>query len=271
MAKINLWLTGEWTGSDANGELADTIRNFLVREANHKCSECGWNKVNPSTGNVPLEVDHIDGVSTNNSRDNLKVLCPNCHSLTPTYKSLNKNGRAWRKNYNQFELKGRKPAQPKSLCECGTIKERTAKSCRECDKKKRKEQTAYPAITEILSSIESVGLNAYAKTLGMSDNGLRAYLKRSGITEIPTKKPAYAGTACYCGVMLSTEDAKAGRTRCPEHRPVEFIYPPIEEILAGIEEFGISAYARKIGIPYASTLRKHLVRRGVDVTKRNNK
>ena len=56
--------------------------------------ECGWNKINPITNKVPIELEHIDGNSENNSLDNLKLLCPNCHSLTPTYKALNiGNGR----------------------------------------------------------------------------------------------------------------------------------------------------------------------------------
>lgn len=39
---------------------------------------------------MPLEVEHIDGDSTNNKEYNLTLLCPNCHSLTKTYRGLNK-------------------------------------------------------------------------------------------------------------------------------------------------------------------------------------
>ena len=38
-------------------------------------------------GAIPLELDHIDGCPTNNRFDNLRLLCPNCHALTPTYRS----------------------------------------------------------------------------------------------------------------------------------------------------------------------------------------
>lgn len=47
---------------------------------------------------IPLEVDHIDGNHKNSFPSNVRLLCANCHSLTPTYKSKNKgNGRHTRK------------------------------------------------------------------------------------------------------------------------------------------------------------------------------
>jgi 5-methylcytosine-specific restriction endonuclease McrA len=56
--------------------------------------ECDWNKVNETTGKVPIQLEHIDGHSENNTLSNLKLLCPNCHSLTSTFGALNKgNGR----------------------------------------------------------------------------------------------------------------------------------------------------------------------------------
>lgn len=39
---------------------------------------------------MPLELDHIDGNNKNNSLNNLRLLCPNCHTLTPTYRGRNK-------------------------------------------------------------------------------------------------------------------------------------------------------------------------------------
>jgi 5-methylcytosine-specific restriction endonuclease McrA len=54
--------------------------------------------VHPQTGRIPLEIDHIDGDSGHNTEGNLRLLCPNCHSLTPSYRNLNKgNGRLWRR------------------------------------------------------------------------------------------------------------------------------------------------------------------------------
>ncbi len=38
---------------------------------------------------IPLQIDHIDGNSDNNTEDNFRLLCPNCHAQTPTYSGKN--------------------------------------------------------------------------------------------------------------------------------------------------------------------------------------
>lgn len=53
-----------------------------------KCEECGWKK-QTADGRIPLELDHINGISTDNRLKNLRILCPNCHSLKPTHRGRN--------------------------------------------------------------------------------------------------------------------------------------------------------------------------------------
>ena len=96
---IKRWKNGEETGLKGEYGISLNIRRFLKEKYHNKCQICGWGEVNPHTGNVPLEVHHIDGDYTNNSEENLQLLCPNCHSLTETYKNSNKNGRKSRNKY----------------------------------------------------------------------------------------------------------------------------------------------------------------------------
>ena len=86
----------DWLNSDGKSKsiyIPIYIKSYLMELHNNKCECCGWCKINPTTGLIPLEVHHIDGDYTNNKIENLQLLCPNCHSLTETYKSSNKLGR----------------------------------------------------------------------------------------------------------------------------------------------------------------------------------
>jgi 5-methylcytosine-specific restriction endonuclease McrA len=88
---INDWLCKKITGRKRDGRPSDFVRRYLLEESNYKCTECGWGKPNPINGIIYLEIDHIDGIRENSYRENLRVLYPNCHTLTDTYKTLNKN------------------------------------------------------------------------------------------------------------------------------------------------------------------------------------
>jgi hypothetical protein len=63
-------------------------RRRVFEEQNYCCSGCGisdWRGVK-----IPLELEHKDGNNQNNNRENLEGLCPNCHSITETWRGRNK-------------------------------------------------------------------------------------------------------------------------------------------------------------------------------------
>jgi hypothetical protein len=97
MQEIERWLRGTWDGCTAkNKELSKRIRDFLLDNCNYKCEKCGWSGINMYSGNTTLQIHHKDGDYQNNIKDNLEVLCPNCHSLTENNGSLNEKGKGRR-------------------------------------------------------------------------------------------------------------------------------------------------------------------------------
>lgn len=97
-AFVKKWLDGEISGTTLTGLRGGYIKKYLIELYNNKCQLCGWGELNQYTNTIPLDIHHIDGNYKNNRPENLQLLCPNCHALTPTYKAANKgNGRKLRK------------------------------------------------------------------------------------------------------------------------------------------------------------------------------
>lgn len=70
-----------------NGTSRKGMKQHIIWEQRGKCSRCCLYEWLDKP--ITLELEHIDGNSLNNSRNNLECLCPNCHSQTPTYKAKN--------------------------------------------------------------------------------------------------------------------------------------------------------------------------------------
>lgn len=132
---------------------------------------------------ITLQVDHIDGDNLNNLRDNLRFLCPNCHAATDTFTGKNVNRGVRTSNHCK---------------DCGDRVSVKATRCRKCARLKKSEEfqttrqpntkAAYPEVPEMVKAIEDIGYLQYSKTLGVSDNAVRGYLKRRGVDPLPSRR-----------------------------------------------------------------------------------
>ncbi len=75
------------------------LRRRIIKEnlLDYKCAICGISEWNNKK--ISLEIDHINGINNDNRIENLRFLCPNCHSQTSTYGSKNSNI-----NINDYEI-----------------------------------------------------------------------------------------------------------------------------------------------------------------------
>lgn len=82
------------------------FKRKLIAEHGEICmdADCAWDFTKRK---VRVEIHHVDGDSLNNTASNFVLLCPGCHSLTPTYGSKNKgNGRHERRKKALLEAHG---------------------------------------------------------------------------------------------------------------------------------------------------------------------
>lgn len=174
--KINEWLKGNFNGSQENGNLSNFIRNYLLEKANYQCEICGWHEINPTTNKVPLEIHHIDGDYKNNKPENLQVLCPNCHSLTPNFKALNVSERE--------RTQVRKDKKEYYCVDCGKLISKGSTRCNQCEAKAR--ITEKPLTREELKQlIRTTPFTTIGERVGVSDNAIRKWCKQYNL---PTKK-----------------------------------------------------------------------------------
>lgn len=88
--KIQSWLSSGETGFTVDTTIRGVIRDYILQDQDYKCAICGisncWNGQQ-----LNFVLDHINGDASNSSRENLRLVCPNCDSQLPTFKSRNKN------------------------------------------------------------------------------------------------------------------------------------------------------------------------------------
>ena len=133
---------------------------------------------------LALEIDHVDGNWRNCLLENVRFVCPNCHSQTP---SNTRSQAIFGNDVDDFQkaitLKQEKyrDSKKKTCNDCDNVIHGNSIRCRSCQNKvPRLKKIEYPQAEFLIQNIKSSSYRAVAKELGVSDSALRKHLKRNG-------------------------------------------------------------------------------------------
>jgi Zn finger protein HypA/HybF involved in hydrogenase expression len=155
---------------------SNKLRKRLISEGikEHKCECCGLNEWLGEL--IPLELDHIDGDHYNNTLENLKILCPNCHAKTPTYRGKNKRSKNSQTLKNKNQIEKIKKVYNCSSCEVELKTKSKTGLCFLCHSKSQR-RVERPPTEQLLIELQKSSYVAVGKKYGVSDNTIRKWLK----------------------------------------------------------------------------------------------
>jgi hypothetical protein len=119
---------------------------------------------------LSLQLDHINGDNTDNRIENIRLLCPNCHSQTETF--CGKNTTKSKKN------KG------KNICKCGKPKAIQSQMCQECFNKTKFDKLTkitWPSNDDLVAMVNGSNIYQVSKKLGVSFHAVKKRLKNRGL------------------------------------------------------------------------------------------
>lgn len=152
---------------------SNELKKYLLDDKifEYKCYKCNlttWNNLP-----IPLELEHINGVHSDNRLENLTLLCPNCHAQTETYR-----GKNIKKQNKQVEEKV-KEIRFKNNCLICNTPTNNEKYCSSVCQHKRLEKfdTSKENIIKLLKEFNG-NLTQISKSLNISDNGFKRWCKK---------------------------------------------------------------------------------------------
>lgn len=164
------------------------LKLFKLGMLENKCYICGI--VDWQGQKISLELDHINGQHHDNTLTNLRILCPNCHSQTDTFRNVSRDGRRKQREPRKIQVLKNAPVKEKKelirkkrdkkYCKCGQVINYRSDFCKACRPHTKK--IDWPSPEVLIERLSTTNYLALAAELGVSDNAIRKYLKGRGFT-----------------------------------------------------------------------------------------
>jgi 5-methylcytosine-specific restriction endonuclease McrA len=143
-----------------------SLKTRIISEGivEYKCSECSLGDLWRDK-KIVLVLDHINGINNDNRVENLRFLCPNCNSQTPTFAGRN------RPDHMRAKI-SRCP-----LCDKKKIK--SSKVCYRCVTRPHK--VPHPSTAQLQEDMAAMNWSAMGRKYGVSDNAVRKWARQAGL------------------------------------------------------------------------------------------
>jgi hypothetical protein len=190
----------------------NTIKEIIIKEGliPYACDICG-NDGKWMGEELVLQLDHVNGRRRDHRLSNLRFLCPNCHSQTPTYCGKNKSnavvsdeellralreedsirqallsvglsiGATYNRAYKLMAKNGlqiKRGSEQKYCVDCGAKISCNATRCKPCAGKHRANfKIDWPSCEELRQRLDESNYSALGRELGVSDNAIKKHLR----------------------------------------------------------------------------------------------
>ena len=145
------------------------LRQNLLKYECYECKLTDWNGKK-----ISLQLDHINGIYNDHRLENLRLLCPNCHSQTETFSGKNKKYKEKPKStiINYYS---------KCMFCQELVRQKDTNICLECYLKNQPTKISWSNNDELLLMIEQSNMFQVSKKLGVSSNAIKKRLKNRGL------------------------------------------------------------------------------------------
>lgn len=232
---------------------SNNLKRRLINEGllTYFCFGCGINKWDSKICEVgektlSLHLDHINGINDDNRLENLRLLCPNCHSLTGTYA-----GKNIKREATATKLKR---TSKKDFCVCGKNKNITSISCRTCSPPPIRGKIHWPQSVTLLKMIDEFGIKHTAEKLDCTESSVR---KR--ILDLKTQKI----NNCECGKEKFI-NAKMCRSCYGKIQPTKIVWPSLEDLVRMVKKSSFLSVGKNLGVS-DNAVRKRLTSQGINL------
>lgn len=163
------------------------LKKRLLKEGllEYKCNNCGI--VDWDGKPLALHLDHINGIGDDNRIENLRLLCPNCHSQTDTFAGRNikinrretPQGKEPRIKKIKYSRKNKELICP--FCNDSFIGEKRQKYCGYDCARAARWKIERPSKEQLQEDIDNLSFCAIGRKYGVSDNAIRKWARQYGI------------------------------------------------------------------------------------------